>query len=346
MSASTNGSGGVVTVLEPKKSVTDITREKIAAVAATATEEEKQRVADILARARTGGKESAVYTLTPAMSALLFLGHNAHNRDWRAEGAKSCLEYARRMTSGQWKWNNASIGFYVDAELEDGQHRLSAAAIAGYTLEITVVFGIDRDAKVTVDDGAARHAADAVKLDGIANPKAKQVLVKFAANYLVKAGKSAAGLHSESDVADVIKAHSFMLDEALAIGEASVKNIMQPVLKPTAAAQLAYLMLSAAPAWNEQRVREALALFQTGQSTEGEKTPFFIAAEVIVTARGKRKRDEKLSAAKEIGVAVAAMIATERGIRAVSTTALKAAVKGTLPNPAYPDVPQMAEAAE
>lgn len=342
--ATSTSTQATVQALEPKKTTAELTREKIAAVAAKATDGEKKQVDDILARALKG-KGTDVYMITPAMAAILFLNHNAHNRDWRVEGQKSCLEYARRMTSGQWKWNNASIGFYTDAQLEDGQHRLSGAAVSGHTLETAVVFGVDRDAKVTVDDGAARHASDAVKLDGIANARAKQILVKFAAGYNTKVGQVGAALMSESDIADAIKAKSFMLDEALAIGEASVQNIRQPVLKATQAAELAYLMLSADPAWSEQRVREALALFQTGQSTEGEKTPFFIAADVIVTARGKRQQRDRLSPMKEIGVAVAAMIASECGIRAVSATALRAAVKGTLPSPAYPE-DQLLQAAE
>ena len=39
--------------------------------------------------------------------------------------------------------------------------------------------------------------------------------------------------------------------------------------------------------WPEQRVREKLALFNTGQSSSGENEPFFIAADIITKARAK-----------------------------------------------------------
>jgi hypothetical protein len=102
------------------------------------------------------------------------------------------------MIEAEWRYNNASIGFYVDGWLEDGQHRLSAAALAGYTLETTVTFGIETNAIITVDDGAGRHASDVAKLDNIKGGKTKQAIVSTAARYLLKTSAPNAKLRKSS----------------------------------------------------------------------------------------------------------------------------------------------------
>jgi hypothetical protein len=108
----------------------ELAREQIEAVAKTASLDDRKRVEEIVRTAKMGKKEnSKVMIITPAMAAIIFLEHNAHNRDWRAEGGnKSAREYERRMRGGHWRYNNQGIGFYVDGQLEDGQHRLSASA--------------------------------------------------------------------------------------------------------------------------------------------------------------------------------------------------------------------------
>jgi hypothetical protein len=88
--------------------------------------------------------------------------------------------------------------------------------------------------------------------------------------------------------------------------------------------------------WPVQRIREKLALFQSGHSTEGEKTPYFVAGDVIKTSRKKSDNRERLTTVKELGVAVYAMVAAERGVKALGASTLRGAIKKELPNPAYP----------
>jgi hypothetical protein len=315
-------------------SIADEVRNQIIAVCTKASADDKKRISEIIAQAKRGEFMATVAVITPPMAAILFLEYNPHNRDWRPDGPRSCREYSRRMTAGQWKKNNATVGFYCDGQIEDGQHRLSAAALAGYTLEVTIVFGIQRDAIVTVDDGLARHGSDHAKLNGILNASVKQTIIKTAAAYLVKAGDKDAALKSEAEIFEAIKMRDALLDEAIEIGKASGQNIVEPVLKDAAAATLTYLMLT--NAWPAQRIREKLALFQTGVDNDGEKTPFFVAAEVIKTARKKSEAKDRLSGVKELGVAVYAMTAAERGVRALSSGTLRGAIKKELPNPAFP----------
>jgi hypothetical protein len=310
-------------------------RAEVNVVAEGATTEEKRQCTELVERAKAGKFDAGIVSLTPAICAILFLRHNPHNRDWRVDGAKGCREYARRMLGGQWRKNNATIGFYIDGQIEDGQHRLSGAAIAGHTLETAVVFGIERDAIVTVDDLAARHGSDHAKLNGIADASAKQAIVRMVAAYLIKTGNKEAALRSESEVHDAIRANNDALNSAIDIGNGSLKNIVDPVLKAAPAQALSYLMLQVG--WPEQRIREKLALFQTGVSMDGEKTPYFVAPEVIKAARSRMQRADRLSTVKELGIAVFAMVSAERGVRALQPSAMRGAVKKTLPDPKYPD---------
>lgn len=307
---------------------------QIAEVAAKATESERRKVASLIAEAEGSTYRTATHALTSAMAAILFLQHNGHNRKWDARWS---LELSRRMKAGQWKRNNHTIGFYADGMLEDGGHRLAALAISNMTIELAVVFGVDKDAIDTVDAGRRRTGADHAGLDGIVDASTKQTLVKNAANYLVKAGEPSAALRSEVEVKQAIEENNVLLEEAIDIGERSVENINDPALNKKVAASLAYLYLK--NGWASQRVRGALALFQQSAhvSPVGENDPFYVAGKVLMDSRQRRARGESLTTLKEMAVVVFAMVETEKGAKAVQGKTIKAALKGKhLPDPRYP----------
>jgi hypothetical protein len=326
-----------------KKTLAETTRTEIAAVAARATPEHKQHVEDLLNMAKT--KTSTITHLPPEECAIIFLHHNGHNRDWHPE---TCHEYARRMREREWRFNNQGFGFYVDGLLEDGQHRLSGAAIAGYTIEIQITFGITRDAIVTVDDGKPRYASDHAKLNGIVDAANKRRIVKMLASYMIKMGEKSAALKSEAAATEAIMSNNAILDLAIDIGTNSAKRIVDPVLKPISAFAAAYLMLKFD--WPEQRIREKLALFQTGYSMDGEKTPYFVAGELIKNDRVKKAQKDRLNTLKEVGAAIFALVEAEKGVKALSQSAVRNAVKKMLPDPTYPgsgeDEPVFRAAAE
>lgn len=309
--------------------------DKIAAVAATATALDRKTVEEIVARAKAGEFEAAAYELSAAACAVLFTEHNPHNRDWNY---LTCLDYAREMSAGQWKRNCVTLGFYRNGVMGDGQHRTSGAAIAGTRLEVLIAFGLEQDAIVTVDAGKPRQAADALKLDGISDSKAKQTVIKMVSQYLVKTGDKAAALKSNTDIANAVKAHNELLDEALAIGSGSLQNIVDPVLKAAQAQAVAYLELS--NGWPADRVSEKLAKLQTGFSVDGDKSPLFVAAEIIKSSRKKAEQRDRLGSLREIGVAIYAMTASQRGARALTSGNVRSAVKKSLPDPSFPGEPE------
>jgi hypothetical protein len=320
---------------------TDELRTQIAAVAVAATDTDRRIVQEILQRAATGEYGSKTYDLTPGIGALLFIEHNPHNRDWDPAWT---LELSRRQTAGFWRKNNEPPGFYKDGALADAQHRLAAVAHSGVTWTTVVVFGMDREAIITIDAGRRRDAASALKMDGMQEARLKQTIAKNAAAYLVKQGDRDAALRSEMEIAKSIHTHHDVLETAIGIAQTSMTNLVNPVLKLPIAATTAYLMLSASPVWQTQRVREKLALFQTGQAEGGESEPFFTAGKLIEQAHEKPTVATRLSTSKEIGVVLHAMRLSEQGVRAVRKNAFLSAVKQSLPTPGYPDVAQQAAA--
>jgi hypothetical protein len=207
-------------------------------------------------------------------------------------------------------------------------------ALAEHVFSAIIVFGLVPSAIVTVDTGSRRTAGDAGKLEGIVDSKRKQSIVKTVANYLVKSGQKDAVLKSETEVLARIKRDDAVLAEAIKVGDRSAQNIAQPMLKDSQAETLAYLFLQGG--WPTDLVHMNLTLFQSGQSTDGERTPFFVAAELIVEARTRREHAKRLSALKELGVVVEAMRLRVNGVTAIQKKQLENAVKKVLPSPQYP----------
>lgn len=314
-----------------------IFKQQLAEVANAATTADKALVKEITDLAKTGKRDVKFFSLTPGACALLFSNENGHNRDFSIDTAQ---EYARRMTSGLWKPNNASLGFYVDGEISDGQHRLAGAALSGYQLsDYVVVFGMDRDAIDTVDSPKIRDGASHAKLDGIQDANAKQQILKSFSAYMIKAGQSSFALRSASEIKTAIEQNDSPLDACLRMGTESVKGRVSPVFKPQQAATIAYIMLK--NGWPDQRIREKLALFQAGQSQDGENSPFFLAGKLIENSRKAREQRDRLTGVKELGVAIYAMVQTELGFNATKPSIIKAEVKGkTVPDPRYPVMPE------
>jgi hypothetical protein len=309
--------------------IAETTRTRIVAVADGASDEQRKRVLELVEQAKKGEKGTIIWVLSPVECALLFLHHNGHNRDWKPE---TCIEFARRMQKDDWQFNNATLGFYPDGQLGDGQHRLSAAALAGYKLETGIIFGMTRASIVTVDDGKSRHGDDHAKLNGIADASIKGRMVSGRANYLVRSGDKSAKLRSAGDVCGEIQTHDGVLSKAQMIGHSSLQHVADPVLKAVAASTLAYIFLQAG--WPESVIASRMAALQAGISHDSEKAPDFVAADIIKSSRGKPALH--LNVTKELGIAVGALVAIEKGVKAMHAKTLRDAVRKSVPDPSYP----------
>jgi hypothetical protein len=106
-----------------------------------------------------------VVDVTPAL-AQKWLGQNTHNRNIRD---RAVLTYARDMEAGRWAQNGEAIKFAADGTLLDGQHRLHAVTLAGVTVQLLVITGLQNATQETMDAGSRRSTADALGLRGEAN---------------------------------------------------------------------------------------------------------------------------------------------------------------------------------
>jgi hypothetical protein len=210
-----------------KRKPEDELRERIAAVAAAASAEDRRKVLDLIAEAKKSVYRPQAYDISSGMAAILFTEFNSHNRDWTASWT---LELQRRIQRGMWKQINASLGVYDNGLVEDGQHRLAAVALSVDFVwqRITVQFGIKQDAVSAQDSGHRRHASDHAKLDGIGNTRMKETILKSATSYLVRRGDKEAAMPSESELAAAIREHNAVLDTAIDVAKDSETNIVTP----------------------------------------------------------------------------------------------------------------------
>jgi hypothetical protein len=295
------------------------TDEAIAAitlVASTATEKDRALLQTMLSKASVPGAE--VITLTPQLGALIFLESNKRNRDWRLARSESL---ARQMLNGEWCLNGQGIQFYKDGLLADGQHRTAAAALAGVSVPISVFYGMETNAIVTIDCGTKRNAADAMHLDGVENPRLIEAIVKTANQYELKAKVAGVTrLESNSEILKACQDDMTRVEKAIQIGQLSVKGISNPTLTEVEAAKTAYIFIK--NGWDKDKVSERLAFFQAGQD-ENESSPMFRVATAINKAKATKSTAERLAAMSQIGLIVKAFQLTEEGAKAVQPTLFK-----------------------
>lgn len=117
-----------------------------------------------------------IIEVDPAM-AESWLAKNPNNRNIRQPVVQS---YARDMVSGNWMLNGETLKFDTDGKLIDGQHRLSAVVTADVTVPMVVMRGVDADVMDTVDVGAKRTYADALRLQGEDNTTTLAAVVRRA----------------------------------------------------------------------------------------------------------------------------------------------------------------------
>lgn len=114
-----------------------------------------------------------VFTVTANVTpdfARRILQRNDENRPIRWSGALRCVEaYARAMQRGEWRLNGEAIIVSSDGLLNDGQHRLAAVIESGMSVPMQITFGVERDSRHTVDQGAARTPGNILAMRGEKN---------------------------------------------------------------------------------------------------------------------------------------------------------------------------------
>lgn len=118
---------------------------------------------DCIERGKSG-VFSEVTIITPAMASVI-LGFNPDNRALKAKREL----FASDMRNGRWTFNGEPLLFSVDGLLNDGQNRLHAVIDANTPQPFLCVFGLTRESRMSVDQGAARCAGDYLGMSGSKN---------------------------------------------------------------------------------------------------------------------------------------------------------------------------------
>ncbi len=99
-------------------------------------------------------------TITPGFASLL----TEQNQGNRHLSDDHVARLADDMCNGRWVENGETIKFDRDGLLNDGQHRLYAAALNDVSFVTDIAFGVMRESRLTVDQGKKRMAKDILEI--------------------------------------------------------------------------------------------------------------------------------------------------------------------------------------
>lgn len=105
-----------------------------------------------------------VVEITPDLAEFML----SQNNENRTVSNPKVEEYARDMKAGRFDGlNGETIKIAKDGSLIDGQHRLKAVIDSATSLWTLVVFGVNRESRMTVDQGKVRSMADYSQMAGV-----------------------------------------------------------------------------------------------------------------------------------------------------------------------------------
>lgn len=122
-----------------------------------------------LSRAEASGMPFAeVVTVTPELASLL-LQRNPSDENRKLSRA-TVAKYASDMRAGRWQgMNGQTIVISKDGYLNDGQHRLNAVIECEGHIPFTIVFGAERESRMTLDQNKIRTSGDYIGMAGVGN---------------------------------------------------------------------------------------------------------------------------------------------------------------------------------
>ena len=114
-------------------------------------------------------------TLTPVLAAIL-LDRNDKNRN---VSKTTISRLVSDIVGGRWAFNGEPIIVAKNGQLNDGQHRCKAVIEAGKNIDTLIVFGPERETRMTVDTGGLRRVSDFLAMDGFQNVNAFAAVCVF-----------------------------------------------------------------------------------------------------------------------------------------------------------------------
>ena len=114
------------------------------------------------------GVTTAVVDLTPELAQALL----ERNPDNRSVSSETVLQFASDITEGRWMFNGETLIVSREGLLNDGQTRCHAVVLAGLPIKTLIVFGVEREARMTTDMGNARSPGHFLGMLGIKDSNA------------------------------------------------------------------------------------------------------------------------------------------------------------------------------
>jgi len=127
-----------------------------------------------------------VVDVSPALAKAM-LDLNDNNRNIRRS---KLAQYTADMAAGKWTLNGEPVIISKDGKLNDGQHRCVACIDANVTVPMMLVFGVDRESRLTVDQGGARSAGDFLGMEGVPNATTVSAIARMAIAYERNEGRA------------------------------------------------------------------------------------------------------------------------------------------------------------
>lgn len=142
---------------------------------------------------------SETHLVDPGLAEII-LSANPDNRSLREA---KIAQLVSDIVNDKFVFNGEPIIIAKNGELNDGQHRLEAIRRSGKAQKLLFVFGIERETRTTLDQGAPRSAASYLQMQGVANgallSSTTRIIIAFERN-LDKKGLGRPGEISAGDV--------------------------------------------------------------------------------------------------------------------------------------------------
>ncbi len=103
-----------------------------------------------------------IVTLTPVLAQLLL----ERNPDNRPLSPTQLERIERDLKSNRWEFNGETIVVAKNGELNNGQHRCHAVVRSGTALRVILVFGTERQSRMTIDTGITRTVGHFLGMNG------------------------------------------------------------------------------------------------------------------------------------------------------------------------------------
>ena len=221
--------------------------------------------------------------LTPVLAAEL-LKQNPHNRSMRNAKYAQLLDDVR---SGRWVFNGEPILISAEGLLNDGQHRCTAVVEANTPIDVNMTFGLSRDSRVTVNQGAPKGTSDFLQMDSVPNASLVAAIGRLVIAY-ERTGGTSQGDGSKVSAGSIIERFAYDKHMAISATFASTMHRHSRRFAAPAIIGMCHLLFTRAdPADAETYMRQVCM----GESIK-QKDPAFAVREGLL--RDRLSRNEKI----------------------------------------------------